>query len=138
MDPLINRKSVLVVEDDKDMNCILCDALEQAGYDAYPAFTGREALEQLENMAPDVVVLDLMLPDADGADVCRILNTPVGRNVVIVVSARNDSASKLASYISGARRYVTKPFDVEDLIATIENELRQRQLTRLQHEDETF
>ena len=136
--PRMNRtKKVLVIEDDTDMNTVICDALEQAGYFPLPAYTGQQALDRQEACEPDAVLLDLMLPDMDGAELCRTINARTKKSVVIVVSARTDSTSKLSSYINGARRYVTKPFDVDALLHTLDTELRQREYTRLQHRDET-
>ena len=129
--------TVLVVEDDIDMNSVLCDALEQAGYLAVPAFTGQDALDRQETYIPDAVLLDLMLPDMDGVEICRRLNAHPHKSTIIIVSARSDTASKLSSYVSGAHRYVTKPIDLDHLLRTLDAELRQREFPRGQRRDES-
>lgn len=130
-------KTVLVIEDDADLNTVICDALQDAGYFPLPAYTGQEALDHHEAYAPAAVLLDLMLPDMDGAEICRAFNKTMPRSLVIVVSARTDTTSKLTSFLSGARRFVTKPFEVENLVETLDLELRQREYTSMQHRDET-
>jgi DNA-binding response OmpR family regulator len=132
-----DKKTVLVIDDDTDMNTMICDALEQAGFFPLQAFNGQEALDHHEIYSPDAVLLDIMLPDMQGTEVCRALKARPGKSIIIMVSARTDSSSKLSSYLSGARRYVTKPFNLDDLVKTLTVELRQREYTRMQHQDET-
>jgi len=121
------KKMVLVVEDDPDMSELLCTVLEQAGYQTAPAFNGKEALEQANNLQPALILLDIMLPDIDGIRLCRdFSHNDNTRNIpIIMVSVRQELSAKLSSYIAGARRFIVKPFRVEDLLQDVERALRQ-------------
>lgn len=131
------RLVALVVEDDVDMNIIICEALESRGFIAISCVSGIEALSLHKSYQPDVVLLDLMLPDIYGDEICRRIKASSSNSVIIIISARTDTASKLSSYICGARRFITKPFDVDILLHTVEAEVRQREYAFLQHRAET-
>lgn len=112
------RKVVLVVEDDPTLARALLINLRARGFDTHTAATGGDGLAVLRRLRPDVVVLDLGLPDMDGADVLlaarRWTQVPV-----IVLSARADSHEKVALLSIGADDYVTKPFGMDELVARI-------------------
>ena len=109
---------VLVVDDDTALARALAINLKARGYDVAVAHTGREALDGLARLHPDVVVLDLGLPDLDGLDV---LHGVRGWNdvPVVVLSARTTSDEKVEALDAGADDYVTKPFEMNDLLARI-------------------
>jgi two-component system, OmpR family, KDP operon response regulator KdpE len=109
---------VLVVDDDAALARALAINLKARGYDVAVAHTGREALEGLAKVHPDVVVLDLGLPDLDGIDV---LHGVRGWNdvPVVVLSARTTSDEKVDALDAGADDYVTKPFEMNELLARI-------------------
>ena len=109
---------VLVVDDDTALARALAINLKARGYDVAVAHTGREALDGLARLHPDVVVLDLGLPDLDGLDV---LHGVRGWNdvPVVVLSARTTSDEKVEALDAGADDYVTKPFEMNELLARI-------------------
>lgn len=113
---------VLVIEDDKDMNDLICAALNSAGYSTTSTYTGEEGLEVAMEVKPDLILLDIMLPRTDGVEVCRTLSGSVDTKSipVIMITAKKDISSKVSSYIAGAKRYITKPFGIDDLLSTID------------------
>jgi two-component system, OmpR family, KDP operon response regulator KdpE len=119
------RQRVLIVDDEPQIQRFLAPALTAAGYDVVAAASGREALRLIATNAPDVVVLDLGLPDIDGKDVLRdaraFSNAPV-----VVLSARDREAEKIAALDLGADDYVEKPFAIGELLARLRAALRRR------------
>jgi two-component system KDP operon response regulator KdpE len=114
---------VLVVDDDPRLQRTLAIALRAHGHEVVTAGDGRTAVESVLEDAPDVVILDLGLPDLDGTEVLRRLRT--GSAVpVIVLSARHESDDKIEALDLGADDYVTKPFGVEELLARVRAALR--------------
>lgn len=119
---------ILVVEDDAHIRRLLKATMQRAGHDVVEAADARQALALLDIEHPDVVLLDLGLPDRDGLELIepiRLRSTAT----LIVVSAREDSAEKVAALDLGADDYVTKPFDTEELLARIRTALRHQRLT---------
>lgn len=114
---------VLVVDDDRALARALAINLKARGYDVEVALTGREALESASRSRPDVVVLDLGLPDIDGLEVLHGIRgwTSVP---VLVLSAREEQAEKVAALDAGADDYVTKPFGMDELLARLRAALR--------------
>ncbi|GAB2758800.1 response regulator transcription factor [Terrabacter sp. AAH1] len=114
---------VLVVDDDPRLQRTLAIALRAHGHEVVTAGDGRTAVQSVLEDAPDVVILDLGLPDLDGTEVLRRLRT--GSAVpVIVLSARHESDDKIEALDLGADDYVTKPFGVEELLARVRAALR--------------
>lgn len=115
----------LVVDDEPQILRFLRAALEAAGYDVIHAASGREALRLIANSAPDIVVLDLGLPDMDGKEVLaearKFYSAPI-----LVLSARDREAEKIAALDLGADDYVEKPFAVGELLARLRTALRHR------------
>lgn len=114
---------VLVVDDEPQIRRALRVALRANGYSVVEAETGEEALDAAATSRPDIIVLDLGLPDADGVDVCRRLrewtHTPV-----VVLSVRGDEEAKVRALDEGADDYVTKPFSMPELLARMRVALR--------------
>jgi len=125
------KKNILVVEDDEDVSTLMREALEDAGYVAIPAYDGAQAIKLLEEREPDMIVLDLMLPDLDGIEIIKRkqMREAMERVPTLIVSARADLNTKMASFTGGAKRYMTKPFSVEDLIREVKSIFRQREIT---------
>jgi two-component system, OmpR family, phosphate regulon response regulator PhoB len=117
---------ILVVEDEKDIVDLLRFNLKQAGHDPDVATTGEEALSHVARVRPDLVLLDLMLPDLPGTEICRrIKNDPRTRHVpVIMVTARSDEVDRLVGFELGADDFVTKPFSVRELLLRVRAVLR--------------
>lgn len=126
----MNRSEVLVVEDDLVMRGVLTLALRSHGYDARPATCGREALDEVALRPPDVMLLDLGLPDMDGVDVAASVRNAHALPI-IVLSARGDEQQQIRALDHGADDYVTKPFREGELMARIRAALRRpSQVTR--------
>ena len=118
------RARILVVEDDQSLREGLRIVLGKAGYDVSTAIRGQEALKVIREEPPDLVVLDLMLPGLDGSYVLRKARQEGFHAPVIIVSARDSVEDKIQGLHTGADDYVTKPFDVEELLARIAVRLR--------------
>jgi two-component system KDP operon response regulator KdpE len=114
---------VLVVEDEPQMRRFLTAALESHEYRPVEATTAREGLAQASGRNPDVILLDLGLPDADGIDVTRRIRE-WSRAPIIVISARGQEQDKIAALDAGADDYLTKPFGVGELMARLRVALR--------------
>lgn len=117
---------ILVVEDDPHIRRLVRAALQRAGHAVSEAASAREGLSLLDIEKPDAVLLDLGLPDRDGIELIQIIRARSAAGV-IVISAREDTAEKVAALDLGADDYLTKPFDTEELLARIRTLLRHRQ-----------
>lgn len=120
-------KTILVVEDDKDMNELICAVLAEAGYKTISVSTGEKGIERAHQDKPDLVLLDIELPKMDGIEVCRSITSHEETKgiPVIMVTIKRELSTKLSSYIAGARRFITKPFGVEELVGEVRKTLRQ-------------
>lgn len=123
------KKHILLVEDEEDILALMHYNLMREGFRVSLAMTGEEGLAAIREDPPDLVVLDLMLPNMDGLEVCRaIKSTPEYRNMaVVMVTARGEEADVVAGLELGADDYVTKPFSPRILIARIRAVLRRRE-----------
>jgi two-component system KDP operon response regulator KdpE len=116
---------ILIVDDEPQIRALLKATLGRAGYVVVEAANAREALSAKAIDKPDVVLLDLGLPDRDGLELVELLRGDP-RSALIVVSARDQTDQKVAALDLGADDYVTKPFDTEELLARVRASLRQR------------
>jgi DNA-binding response OmpR family regulator len=116
-------KRVLVVEDDAALARVLCDNLGFEGFDVRCAGDGNLALNLAREFAPDLVLLDVMLPGRDGFELVGLLRQG-GPVPIIMLTARGQKADKLRGLKLGADDYVTKPFDIDELMARVHNVLR--------------
>jgi DNA-binding response OmpR family regulator len=110
------REKILVIEDEKSISHFISTVLNNNGYEAMQAQTGEEALSMISSHCPDLVILDLGLPDMDGLDILRSLRSWSSLPVV-VVSARSHERDKVAALDLGADDYLTKPFGTDELLA---------------------
>jgi two-component system OmpR family response regulator len=113
------RRRILVVEDDPGIRTLLGSTLRLVGYDVLGAATGQEALTGVQQFQPDLMVVDVMLPDLDGYEVTRSLRTAGITTPVLFLTARAETADRVAGLSAGADDYVTKPFKVEELLLRI-------------------
>jgi len=116
---------VLIVDDEPQIRRLLRNMLERAGYDVVQAADAREAMRGLGIDKPDAILLDLGLPDRDGLELVPLIKAQSGA-VILIVSAREATAEKVAALDLGADDYVTKPFDSEELLARLRTALRRR------------
>jgi DNA-binding response OmpR family regulator len=112
------RRAALVIEDAPDICLLVCDTLRQAGFESTGAGTGARGLELAERLSPDLVTLDLTLPDIDGIEVCRQLRA-MSNAYVIVLSARDEETDRLIGLEVGADDYMVKPFSPRELRARV-------------------
>ncbi len=131
----ISGTLVLIVDDEKQIHRFLCPALEAVGYRTLSAFSGSEGLRLAASHTPDAMILDLGLPDIDGKLVLDKLRV-FSRLPVVVLSARDREAEKIASLDAGADDYVEKPFGLGELLARLRVVLRRRELTTDARQDE--
>lgn len=119
----MNKPFILVVEDDKPIRKLITTTLETQGYKYHTAKTGEASILEAVSKQPDLMILDLGLPDMDGVDIIKKLrawsNMPI-----IVVSARSEDLDKIDALDAGADDYLTKPFSVEELLARLRVSLR--------------
>lgn len=122
------RNSILVVEDDEDILELVRFNLDKEGYDVRGVTSGEKALDAVRAKAPDLMVLDLMLPGMDGLEVCRRLKSePSTKDIpIVILSAKGEEADIVSGLELGADDYVTKPFSPRVLIARIRAVLRRR------------
>jgi two-component system KDP operon response regulator KdpE len=114
---------ILIVDDEPNILGTVAPLMRARGYEVFSAMSGRAAIEAVERDKPDLVVLDLGLPDLDGVDVCRRVRAT--SNVpIVVLSAREEEGDKVEALDAGADDYVTKPFGAEELLARIRATLR--------------
>lgn len=132
------KKRLLVIEDDPDVAEMLTVYFSGQGYDVIHALTGADGVSSARAKFPNLILLDVMLPDMDGFEVCRILRqTTLTRQVPITFLTQRDGRSdKVAGLSLGADDYVTKPFDIEELRIRIQNSLR-RSTRELLHDPRT-
>ncbi|MEK6606233.1 MAG: response regulator transcription factor, partial [Myxococcota bacterium] len=119
-----HRKLVLVVEDEPDMVRGLRDVLEFEGYEVLAASTGGEGARLARERSPDLVILDLMLPDTNGYAVCQDIRSYSRTIPILMLTARGQEADKVRGFDAGADDYVTKPFSIAELCARIRAVLR--------------
>ena len=113
------ERSVLVVDDEADIRDLLTDLLDEEGYAVRTAGTGAAALEEIEKAQPDLVMMDVQLPDQDGIALLKQLKRDHDDLEVIVMTAFGGSSTAIKAMEHGAYDYVTKPFEIEDLLATL-------------------
>jgi two-component system response regulator MprA len=115
---------VLVVEDDAHVRDAVARALRYEGYDVHTAADGNDALLQVDTVAPDVVVLDVLMPGTDGLAVCRILRERGNHVPVLMLTARHEISDRVAGLDAGADDYLVKPFALDELFARLRALLR--------------
>ena len=116
---MAEARSILVVDDDADVRSLLTDLCADEGYQVSTAKTGQEALASVESKRPDLVMMDVQLPDQDGLAVLKQLRQKHPELEVIVMTAFGGSSVAIKAMEQGAYDYVTKPFEIDDLLATL-------------------
>ncbi len=108
---------LLVVDDEDNLRSMLCAALRHNGFEISAVANGREALKAVAETKPDLVVLDVMMPDLDGFEVCRRLRTDNNHTPVLFLTARDATEDKVRGLTLGGDDYLEKPFSLEELVA---------------------
>ena len=122
----MDERTILVVEDDADINALLAKIAAREGFGCVQAYSGTEALLQMERAAFDLVLLDMMLPGMDGYQVCREIRT-TSQVPIIMLSAKGEVFDKVLGLELGADDYMIKPFDSKELVARVKAVLRRYQ-----------
>ena len=130
-----DKPDILLVEDDTELSTVVSTRLRESGYDVRTAFTGPEALERVAEKVPDLVLLDIMLPEMDGLEVCRRLRADHPLLYILMITARTEEMDRVVGLEVGADDYVTKPFSLSELVARVRSALRRLRLTEEAHFD---
>ena len=128
--------NILVIEDDRALADVLQYNLRQAGYEVILARDGQDGLQRADLKAPDLIILDLMLPQIDGLEVCRRLraNPATRRILILMLTAKSEETDQVVGFAVGADDYVTKPFSVKVLLERIKALLRRRESESEDHD----
>ena len=122
-------ETILVVEDEPALRDTLTYNLKKDGFSVEAVGDGRAALDSARKLRPDLIVLDLMLPEIDGFEVCRILRREMS-TPILMLTARDDEIDRVVGLEVGADDYLTKPFSMRELMARIKAQLRRSRLLR--------
>ena len=125
------KQTILVIEDERSISNFICRALTANDYKAIPAFRGKEGMSLFFSHSPDLVLLDLGLPDTDGLDILAQLRGLPRDVPIIIISARDRESEKVKALDMGADDYVVKPFGVSELLARIRSALRRADRLKL-------
>ena len=123
-------ETLLLVDDEENLRSMLQAALRHVGFEVHPAATGREALEAAAAIRPDLIVLDVMLPDLDGFEVCNRLRREGSTIPVLFLTARDGTEDKVRGLTMGGDDYLVKPFSLDELVARIGAVLRRSGLDK--------
>lgn len=120
------KETILVVEDDRNISKLVKYNMEKAGFDCMTAFTGEEACETLSKKKVDLVVLDIMLPEMDGLEVCRRIKQEetLGDIPVVMLTAKGEEIDRVVGFELGADDYIVKPFSPRELVLRVKNILK--------------
>ncbi|MCJ0912351.1 response regulator transcription factor [Mammaliicoccus sciuri] len=129
-------EKILVVEDDEKIARVIQLELEYANYKIDIAHTGKSALERLENENFDLILLDVMIPELNGLEVLRRVREQNEDVKIIMLTARDAVMDNVSGLDSGANDYMTKPFEIEELLARIRVHLKEKSTLKVQNEDD--
>ena len=115
--------AILIIEDEVNLNKILCDYLQHNGFTPFPAHTGQQGLNLWQEVRPALILLDLNLPDMDGLDLARMIRKS-SRTPIIMVTARQEELDRLIGLELGADDYISKPFSPREVVARVKAVLR--------------
>jgi two-component system OmpR family response regulator len=121
---------LLLVDDEDNLRSMLEAALRYEGFDVHAAANGRDALHAVEDATPDLIVLDVMMPDLDGFEVCRRLRNDGVRTPILFLTARDATDDKVRGLTLGGDDYLVKPFSLEELVARVNAVLRRAGLAQ--------
>ena len=126
-------RNILVVEDDRNISDLIRMYLEKEGFEVRSAYDGGKAIEEYDKQAPDMVLLDVMMPKMDGLEVCRRIRK-LGNTPVMMLTAKGETFDKVLGLELGADDYMVKPFDAKEVVARIKAVLRRCTVTTSQTE----
>lgn len=123
----MNSEKILIIEDEENILEAVKYTLTQEGYDVFTSVDGEDGLEKAQEIKPDLVLLDVMLPKMDGFEVCRILRKDL-EMPVFMISAKTEEIDRVVGLEIGADDYITKPFSMRELVVRVRNSLRRAAL----------
>lgn len=133
---MYRRGKILIIEDDISISDILSFALKKEGYEVQAAMNGRSGLEAFEKFKPNLLILDIMLPDISGFDICKAVACKIP---TIMITARNDIVDKVLGIELGADDYITKPFDIREVVVRVKAAFRRvDMITNMREETENL
>jgi phosphate regulon transcriptional regulator PhoB len=129
---------ILVIDDEKDIVELISYNLEKEGFSVLKAYDGEAALHMVKTQKPDLVILDLMLPEISGLDVCKAVrnNSATANLPIIMLTAKSQEVDKIIGLEMGADDYITKPFGIKELIARVRAMLRRRDNNKILQNEE--
>lgn len=119
----MDETTILIVEDDRDLSGIMRDYLANEGYHVKQVYSGTEAIQMAKEIQPTLIILDIMLPELDGIEVCRKIRT-FSHCPILIISAKNSDGDKLLSLGIGADDYMTKPFSLLEMMGRVKSHIR--------------
>lgn len=122
----MERKKILIVEDEMDLLNLIDFNLTRRGYKTAAALDGLDAMKKVEEYKPDIIVLDLMLPEMDGWKFCKSLRQKKSDVPIVILTAKAMPEDRLKGFEIGADDYLTKPFSIEELIIRVDKLLEKR------------
>ena len=122
----MERKRILIADDEEDVVTTLQFTLEKEGYQCLTAYDGKEALDKAKRENPDLIILDIMMPKMNGYEVSRLLkfDARFKHIPIVMLTARTQAKDKEIGRDTGADVYITKPFEMDDLVSTVHNILK--------------
>jgi two-component system OmpR family response regulator len=127
----MSAERLLLVDDDDNLRSMLDAALSHHGFDVTPVDNGRDALARVGTLGPDLVVLDVMMPEMDGFEVCRRLRADGSKVPVLFLTAKDATEDKVRGLTLGGDDYLVKPFSLEELVARVQALLRRSGMARV-------
>ncbi|ONI37546.1 DNA-binding response regulator [Candidatus Epulonipiscium fishelsonii] len=127
-------QKIIIIEDEKTISDIIKYNLEKEGYSVYTAYDGISGLETIENINPDLILLDIMMPKMDGLEVCKRVRQ-TSDTPIIMLTAKAEEIDKVVGLEIGADDYITKPFGMRELIARVKANLRRFNIPEILVED---
>jgi two-component system, OmpR family, response regulator len=131
-----NAQRILVVDDEASISDLISTSLRFVGFDVRTAANGAQALQMAEEFKPHAMVLDVMLPDLDGFEVCKQIRNEGVETGVLFLTAKDGMEDKVKGLTLGGDDYMTKPFSLEELVARIRALLRRTGVTQIDHDEE--
>jgi two-component system OmpR family response regulator len=120
----MSGETLLLVDDEENLRTMLAAALAHSGFKVETAANGRDALARTKELGPDLILLDVMMPDLDGFEVCRRLRSEYVKTPIIFLTARDETSDKVRGLTTGGDDYLVKPFSLEELVARVQAVLR--------------
>jgi DNA-binding response OmpR family regulator len=115
---------ILIVDDDGYIRELVCTLLKNEGFDTVEAYDGRDALMKLKDIKPDLCIIDIMMPNMDGFELCRNIRRYYGEMPVLMLTAKGEISQKVKGFELGTDDYLTKPFEAQELIVRVKALLR--------------